>query len=87
MRTLFTQFVSGAICMAYLVAALSFLQFWRRTHDRLFVLFCIAFLTLAAERIVLLVYNPYNEIVPLIYLVRLAAFLLIIIAVVDKNRR
>jgi hypothetical protein len=84
---LVNQFLSGAIFMACVTIAVCFLRYWKRTHDRFFVVFSLAFLTLATERIFLLVVNAQNEFVPFIYLVRLAAFLLIIGAIIDKNRR
>ena len=40
--TLF-DFLSGAITMGFLMAALFFLSFWRSTRDSLFLAFAIAF--------------------------------------------
>ena len=39
-----------------------------------------------AERIVLIVANPDTEFVTYIYLIRLAAFLVIIVGIIDQNR-
>jgi Family of unknown function (DUF5985) len=80
-----TQFlISGALSMAYLVAAMFFLKFWSTSRDRLFALFACAFALLALQRIVL----PYapDDLNWLVYSVRLLAFVVIIIAIVDKNR-
>jgi hypothetical protein len=80
-----TQFlISGALSMAYLVAAMFFLKFWSTSRDRLFALFASAFALLALQRIVL----PYapDHLNWLVYSVRVVAFLLIIVAIVDKNR-
>ena len=81
------QFLSGAVFTAGLIAALLFLRSWQRTRDRLFILFTLAFTTLAMERVILLVVSPGNEFAPYIYTVRLFAFLIIIVAIIDKNRR
>jgi hypothetical protein len=80
------QFLNGAIMMGFLTAGFFFLRFHRRTRERLFAIFAASFFVLAAERIVLACINPAAEFRPYIYLIRLAAFLLIIIAIVDKNR-
>ena len=79
-------FLSGAIFLGCLAIALHFLRLWRRTGDRLFVFFLAAFLTFAGERLVLLAVPAHNEFAPFVYLVRLAAFGLIIAGVIDKNR-
>ena len=80
------QFLSGAVAMACLTIGLFFFRFWRRTHDRLFVMFAAAFWLLMAERIILVTLTTSHEYAPFVYLVRLLAFALIIAAVVDKNR-
>ena len=45
-------FLSGAISMGFLVISLFFLRFWKRSGDRLFIFFSLAFLLLLVERIV-----------------------------------
>ena len=80
-------FVHGATSMGCIVAALYFLRFWRDTRDRLFILFGVAFGVLALNRAALALGHPTDETTPYFYLVRLAAFLLIAFAVIDKNRR
>lgn len=80
-------FLSGAISMACLVVSLFFFQFWRRTRDRLFIVFAAAFVLLMLERIILVTITASHEFAPFVYVVRLFAFLLIIAAIVDKNRR
>jgi hypothetical protein len=78
------QIFVGAIAAGYAVAGLFFLRFWRDTRDRLFVLFAVAFFVLAANRVVGgLLAEPDRD--P-IYWVRFAAFAVILVAVVDKNR-
>lgn len=77
---------SGALMICCLVAGLFFLKFYRKTSDKLFKLFSISFFLLSFERLVLGYLGSRNEPSPLIYLIRLAAFLIIIYAIVDKNR-
>ena len=63
-----------------------FLRFWRQTRDRFFALLSLAFALLGLNWTVLAVYNPLMESRHLVYLIRLAAFVLIIAAIVEKNR-
>jgi len=84
------QFVGGVIMMELTVAGLLFLRFWSRTRDRLFLMFAIAFWTLASNRLLMAVLT-HREAIPdehctPFYVVRLAAFVLILIAILDKNR-
>ena len=82
-----TQFISGAIMMGYVVAAIFFLRFWREARDRLFLWFAISFFLLAGQRLGLSLYSSIqNERNTWLYIIRLIAFLLIFIAILDKNR-
>lgn len=75
----------GAIAMASLIAGLFFLRFWRDTKDRFFLFFAISFLVEGLNRAALgLTGNP-NEGQPFFYFVRFLSFLLILIAIVQKN--
>jgi uncharacterized membrane protein YeiB len=80
------QVVSGAILMGYAVAGLFFLRFWRDTRDRLFLIFAIAFWILGLQRLALALTRDMMETQTELYLIRLFAFLLILGAIVDKNR-
>lgn len=80
-------FLTGVSAMGFVVAAVFFLRFWHETRDRLFLLFAIAFGALSLNRALLGLVAPGRETQPYLYLVRLAAFVLIAFAVVDKNRR
>ena len=80
------DFLSGAVAAGFLVAALFFLRFWRRTRDGLFLAFAVAFLLLGLAQALLSVANVPVEERSWIYLFRLAAFALILIAIVRKNR-
>jgi amino acid transporter len=82
-----SQLVSGAILMGYLVAGLFFLRFWRDTRDRLFLIFAVAFFLLGLQRVALVLTREMLESQTGLYLIRLFAFLLILGAIVDKNRK
>jgi len=78
-------FLLGIIVTASLTAGIFFLKFWRRTRDQLFLAFAIAFIIEGFNRIGLLFIDRPSEGSPLIYTVRLLAFLLILTAIVRKN--
>jgi hypothetical protein len=80
-------FLYGALATTGLVAALFFLRFFRLTGDRLFVFFALAFATLSAHWTVLALAEPGVETRHYHYVARLAAFGLILVGVLDKNRR
>jgi hypothetical protein len=77
----------GAIAMASAIAGLFFLRFWRETGDRLFAMFAAAFFLLGVTRLGLALSQDYSEGHTYWYWVRLAAFLLILVAIADKSRR
>ena len=81
------NFIMGAIAMASGVVALFFLRFWFETHDRLFAMFALAFLLLGITRVGLAMSHEDMEPQTGWYWMRLSAFLLILLAIVDKNRR
>jgi hypothetical protein len=85
-RSIIAVLVSGGIVMGYWVAGLFFLRFWRETSDRLFLIFAGAFWLLGIQRLVLAFTRDMIEDDTGLYLVRLFAFLLILGAIVDKNR-
>jgi Family of unknown function (DUF5985) len=78
--------ISGAIILGYAVAGLFFLRFWRETRDRLFLIFAGAFWILGGQRLALALTRSMAEDDTGLYLVRLFAFLLILGAILDKNR-
>jgi len=81
------DFLGGAIVMGFAVAALMFLRFWRRTREGLFLAFAGAFLLLAATQALLTLAGIPTEERSWLYLLRLAAFLLILGALWWQNRR
>jgi predicted permease len=80
------DFLSGASVVAAAAIALFFLRFWRETDDRFFALFALAFAIFAANRIALAALDDESEARTVVYLARAAAFGLIVVAIVDKNR-
>lgn len=82
-----TMFLLGGVVMGCLVAGLFFLRFWRKTHDRLFMIFALAFWILGLNWLLLAMTGPVGEAQrALFYILRLVAFILIIFAIIDKNR-
>lgn len=81
------EYLSGAVTMGYLVAGLFFLRFWFRTRDGLFAAFAAAFWLLALNQAVTTLSGVPREELSWVYLLRVAAFTLIIVAVVRKNVR
>jgi uncharacterized protein DUF5985 len=79
-------FISGMLASGYAAAALFFLKFWRETGDRLFAYFAAAFGLLLVQRIVLAIVVGWTGDTWWYYLIRLFAFLLIIVAILEKNR-
>lgn len=80
-------FFSGMLTAGFLIASLFFLRFWSRTGDRLFLSFALAFLLFGINQALLaLTHMAVEERSPL-YLLRLAAFSIIIWSIVRKSRK
>ena len=80
-------FLSGAVTAGFAMAALFFVRFWRDTRDPLFLSFAIAFLLLGVGQTTLALSPMPDDYRPWVYLLRLGAFLLIVAAILRKNRR
>jgi len=80
-------FMGGAIAMASLAAGIFFLRFWARTRDRLFLAFAVAFWLMALNQALPVLLGLPDESLAGVYLLRFAAFALIILAIVSKNVR
>ena len=78
--------LGGALAMASLILVLFFLRFWKNTHDSFFIYFTAAF---ALEGIswILFLDNQQRVNDPIIYSIRLLAYLLILIAIIGKNKQ
>lgn len=73
--------------MGCLTAVGFFLRFWRQSNDRLFAAFAIAFGLLAANWVGLAEIAPRHESRHYIYVLRLMAFTILLVGILDKNRR
>jgi hypothetical protein len=81
-----SEFLTGVAAAGSLAVGVFFLRLWRETRDRFFAFFGVAFWVLALNWFALVWAAPANEIRHYFYVGRLVAFLLIIVAIVDKNR-
>jgi hypothetical protein len=81
------QFLWGATATSCFVAGVFFLRFWRSSRDRLFAYFFVAFWLLALNWIWLGLANTPAETRHYVYVIRLLAFALIAVGIMDKNRR
>ena len=79
-------FMTGGNAMASLVISFFFLRFYYKVHDRFFLYFSLAFLAFAIERITIVFGQVQSEYYIAIYSIRLIGFIIIIMAILDKNR-
>jgi hypothetical protein len=79
--------LSGTLVALDFVAGLFFLRFWAASRDRLFAMFAGAFWILGVQRLLLTLTRSIVEDQAMFYTLRLLAFVIIIVAIVDKNRR
>lgn len=81
-------FLAGAVVLGFLLAGLFFFRFWTRTHDELFLAFTLAFWLLGLVQALLTISRELaEEERSWLYLLRLAAFSIILLAIWRKNRR
>ena len=80
------DFLSGAVAFGFLVCGLFFIRYWNRSRDELFLSFALAFGLLGTGQAILALANIPTEERGSLYLFRLAAFLLILLAIYRKNR-
>ncbi len=79
------DFLAGAATLGYLTASAFFVRFWRKTGERLFLAFGIAFMFLTLNQIVSTVLEAGDERTVYAYALRVLGFILILAAIVDKN--
>jgi Family of unknown function (DUF5985) len=79
------EMLSGALLFSYFVAGIHFCRFWRRTGDRLFLHFAVAFWLLALNQLATSIPVVANETAGYEYLLRVVGFIVILAAIVDKN--
>jgi len=80
------DFLSGAVAFGFAVCCLFFLRYWSRSRDELFLIFALAFGLLGLGQAILALANIPTEERGSLYLIRLTAFLLILLAIYRKNR-
>jgi hypothetical protein len=80
-------FLIGVSVTASFPASLFFLKFWKQTRDPLFIAFAAAFLIEGINRIPRLFVEDPVETSPATYVIRGFAFLLLLGAILYKNRR
>ena len=80
------DFLSGAVALGFVVCALFFLRFWHRTREELFLAFSLAFVLLGIGQTILALASIPTEERGSLYLIRLTAFALILVAIYRKNR-
>ena len=78
-------YAAGFLTMGYLAVALFFLRFWRRNGDFLFACFAGAFFLMALNQAIPVLFSIPSEEQAGIYLLRLAAYAAIIVAILAKN--
>jgi hypothetical protein len=79
------EMLMGVLAMGFFVAGLIFLRFWKSTQERFFLFFAVAFWIEATNRVLMALVDLPDSF-PLVYLIRLCAFILILFAILDKNR-
>jgi hypothetical protein len=80
-------FVWGMLTMASVVAALFFMHYWRTSRDRFFAYFSVAFAAMAVDWLGHVVVEMADPLRAEVYIARLIAFVIILIAIIDKNRQ
>lgn len=80
-----TQFLYGMNTMGFLVAALFFWRFWRKSEDTLFIAFSVAFVLFALDQFFHAVTVAPTPSYGWLFFLRLAGFGLLIYAVLRKN--
>jgi hypothetical protein len=80
-------FLLGVIAASSVAVGLFFLRFWRDTRDSLFLNFALAFFIAGGDRVAEMFFAHPSEASPWVYAVRGFAALLIVAAIIYKNRR
>jgi hypothetical protein len=85
MNSMLLDFLAGANSLGFILIALYFLKFWRRTRDPFFGGFAIAFFIMGVGRVVEAISRNTHASTPAVYIFRLLAFAIIIFAIAQKN--
>ena len=80
-------FFSGVTSAGFLVAAIFFARYWSRSREPLLGVFAAAFALISLNNAIIGLADIPREEQSLVYLVRLSAFVLIIIGIIWTNLR
>jgi hypothetical protein len=78
-------FLAGMVTVGFLAAGLFFAKFWWRSRDFLFLAFAAAFWLMALNQALIVLVRQTDDRASWYYLLRVAAFLLIAVAIIHKN--
>ncbi|HWA89846.1 MAG TPA: DUF5985 family protein [Rhizomicrobium sp.] len=78
-------FLSGMITAGYLVAAVFFLRFWKRTGDALFAAFGASFVLFAISQSLSVSFDFLHDDKTAVFVLRLVGFGLLLAAIARKN--
>jgi hypothetical protein len=78
-------YLGGAVTLGFLACGLFFLKFWWRSRDLLFLAFAAAFWLLGLNAAFVVLVPESEETRSWFYLLRIAAFLVIVLAIIRKN--
>ena len=79
------DFLAGAVTLGFVASAAFFIRFWRKKADRQFLACGIAFVLFALNQLLSHALTVVIEPTSLIYILRILGFVIIIVAIVDKN--
>jgi hypothetical protein len=81
------HFLWGALTVLCFVAGLFFLKYWRQSRESLFVALACSFWLLGLNWLALAILDVQDETRHYLYVLRLVAFLLLIVGIAGPNRR
>lgn len=81
------DFLAGALTLGFVATGAFFLRFYRRTRDRLFLSFALAFWLFALNQIFTLALEGREREIRYEYVLRVLGFALILVAIARKNAK
>lgn len=81
------EFLDGVAFAGFVAVSVWFVRMWLGSRDRLLLAFAVAFGIFAVNRLLLAATEREDEAQTLIYLLRATGFVVIIAAVLERNRR
>lgn len=77
--------LAGGLVVACAIVGLIFLRYWKATSDSFFLYFACAFWLQGGQYLYSALTGHSDEHAPVAYLLRMAAFALIVVAILRKN--